>query len=650
MYIQKIKHMANSLDLSKLSADEVLYLRAKSSYYIGNPIIDDIEFDLLEDQLRQIDSFVVDIVGTITIKGNKASIKKGKNKFVAHKTPMGSLAKIQFKPDYVPHNEFVNWLSQLPTGSKKTIEFGPKLDGNAINLIYDNGKLVSVLSRGDGQEGQDYTVSMAQQVPNYIKGFTGEIRGEAVVDMYVFDNTYGSKSNLTKPYANARNFVAGSLTKGDLSVCSDIDFVAFQIVDFNGDTKSQLIKWGFNVLDFVKRYDTDELRSLPVFEKMYAEFKYYRENSKYQLDGIVAKMDESVRDLVGGNNHHPYWALAIKFETPAVYTKIIDIEWSLGKRGQISPVAILEPVDLLGSVVTRASVYNAHWMLKNKCYPGATVSLIKSGDIIPKIVEIVTQSNDNYDLPVTWNTDPVYFDGVQLMLENFESTDAFKALKLHNSIVALGIEGIGPATASKLATAGITLETILSENPQGLRMKLLNSGEFKDGRELEILVENVFALTKVELWNVIYAMGYRNCGTTISKQLANWMVKIPFDFKGLEKQVVEDFINDQNRIDEVKNIVGLLIANNVSVIKPEPPKAGIITYEMTGSPTTHSTKGEFKRDVEASGKCIHTSLNKETMYLITETLAAQTTKMQKASKNGTKIVTYDQFLDIIKNA
>ncbi len=105
-------------------------------------------------------------------------------------------------------------------------------------------------------------------------------------------------------------------------------------------------------------------------------------------------MDEDIRDTIGGNSHHPFWALAIKFITPAVYTKIIDIEWSMGKRGQLAPVAILEAVDLLGSVVTRASVYNADWMLKNKCYPGAEVALIKSGDIIPRIIEVISSPAD----------------------------------------------------------------------------------------------------------------------------------------------------------------------------------------------------------------------------------------------------------------
>ena len=392
MYNKK-KYMANSLDLTKLTTDEVLFLKAKEAYYAGNPIMDDIEYDILEENLRQKDSFVVDIVGAIKIKGSKATFSKGKNKVVAHKSPMASLAKIQFKPGYVPFPEFNAWTQQIPANTEVILEYGPKLDGNAINLVYDNGNLMSVASRGDGQEGQDYTACFGSNVPKFIKGFTGEIRGEAVIDTYLFDTVYGPNSNSVKKYANARNFVAGALNSGDKDKCADIDFVAFHIVDYVGDTKIQLNKWGFNTIDYSEHYEASQV-TLKTFEKIYADFKYYRENCKYQLDGIVCKMEESIREQIGGNSHHPYWALAIKFETPAVYTKIVDIEWTLGKRGQLAPVAILEAVDLLGSVVTRASVYNADWMLKNSCYPGATVSLIKSGDIIPRIIEVISSPVD----------------------------------------------------------------------------------------------------------------------------------------------------------------------------------------------------------------------------------------------------------------
>jgi DNA ligase (NAD+) len=636
---------ATKIDITKLSADEALYIRAKdqNAYYGGNPIMTDEEFDILEDTLRAKDSFVVDIVGAVTIKGKFATTGKATNDTKPHVTPMGSLAKIQFKPGYVPFPEFSKWASKA---QDVLFKFEPKLDGNAINMIYENGSLVSILSRGDGVEGQDYTQTMRNSVPNVIKGFTGEIRGEAVIDQYLFEQKYGMNSDAAKKYKNPRNFVSAAIK--DSALCGDIDIIAFEIVGFIGDTKGQLIRWNFNVHDFsieAKSSEVDHDKLVYVYER----FKYHRANCKYQLDGIVCKMQEDVRDLLGRNDHHPHWAVAIKFETNAIQTKINDIIWTLGKRGQLTPVAILEPVQLLGTTVTKASVYNASWMLENKCYPGATVSLIKSGDIIPKIVEVVTPSSESFALPVEWQGMPTNFDGVMLNLDNFQDTDQYKAIRLNNAVVALGIAEIGPSTCESLVAAGIDLTTLFSETPQGLRMKLLQSGVFKDGRELEKLVENVFAITKVELWQVIYAMGYQNCGRTISKQLAKWMCGKKYDFKGLNKDVVSEFVNGQKQIDEVKTLVGILLNSNVDVVKPEDVAAGILTYEMTGDCTTHGSKGEFKREVESTGKCMHASLNKDTHYLVTNSKASMTTKMQKAEKNGTKIVTYDEFLEIIMN-
>jgi len=622
-----------------LTPDEVLYLKAKDTYYKGNPIMSDVDFDILENRLRDLDSFVIDIVGAGTSK------KKG---IVTHDTIMGSLAKMQFKPGYVPYPEFAGWLTQIPANTEVVVTFEPKLDGNAINIAYDNGKLKQIASRGDGKIGQDYTDKLKSKFPAIIKGFTGEIRGEAVIDQYIFDREY--KKNDTDPlrkYTNARNFVAGALTSG--KYLSDIDIIAFEIVGFTGDTKKQLSAWGFDVHDFDMQFEASQITQTH-FVKIYDNFVNHRANCKYQLDGIVAKMNEDIRAKIGRNDHHPFWAIAIKFETEAVVTKTIDIEWTLGKRGQLTPVAILEPVQLLGSTVKRASLYNASWMVANKCFPGATVSLIKSGDIIPKIVEVITPSILSYSLPTEWNGKPTSFDGVNLVLNDFESTDEYKAIKLSNAIIALGIKEIGPASCEKLIKAGLDLTTILSQNPDGLRMLMLQSGEYKDGRELEKLIENVFAITSVELWQVIYSLQYKNCGRTISKQLANWMVKVSHDFKGLEKEVVENFITSQTRQDEVKELVGILLDNNVTIVKPQAQKAGIITYEMTGDCSTHPTKGDFSRAVEATGKCVHTALTKDTTYLVCASLAGASGKMQKAAKNGTKCVTYEDFLNIILNS
>lgn len=380
------------MNLQDLTVDEKLYIEAKATYYIGEPIMSDPDFDTLENTLRSIDSTIIDIVGIPSFtKTGKIKFKKGKLKTIDHKSPMRSLAKIKFEDDYVPFSEWLNWLPK--NINESTVEFGPKLDGNAINIIYVDGNLQSITSRGDGVTGQDYTESMKHAVPNKIKDFTGEIRGEAVIDLTIFDKYYGENSNNTdKKYKNARNFVAGALTSGEKQKCENIDIVAFHIVDFNEDTQVQLIKWGFDVLDFTVKHPIKNLKTETELVDIYELFFQYRKKCKYQLDGIVAKISEENRNVLGANDHHPHWALAIKFVTEEVKTKIIDIEWTLGKNGQLSPIFVLEPVELLGSTVKRASAYNASWIINKKAFPGATVSLIKSGDIIPKIVEVITEA------------------------------------------------------------------------------------------------------------------------------------------------------------------------------------------------------------------------------------------------------------------
>lgn len=635
----------NNIDLSTLSSNEALYLKAKYMYYKGEPIMSDEDFDILEDLLEQSDSFVTSIVGTISETKKGFKISKGKIKMVLHDSVMGSLDKVKFTKDYVPYDELKSKLLSKYTQNVKMV-CEPKLDGNAGSIKYVDGHLVHIASRGDGTEGQDYT-HLNIDVPKYIKNFTGEIRGEFVIDVELFNQKYGKDSNLDKKFANARNFVAGTLSKGEKDRVEDIDFVAFQIVNYEKDDTSLVLrKYGFQTLDFVKEVNSFDLTESK-FVEIYDEFTNYRQKCKYQLDGFVIKYPEHVRPLIGGNSHHPFWAVAVKFIAEIVSTKVTGIEWTLGKRGQMTPIALLEPVELMGSMVSKASLYNASWLLNNNCYPGAVVSIIKSGDIIPKIVNILVPSSETYELPKTFNDNTLTFNGTELLMNGFEQTAEYKSLMMFHTLSSLGFKGIGPSTAAKIAECNITVSDIFSENAMGLHKLLTKNGIFKDGRELEVLINNLLDVTKVELWEIIYSFGYINCGQTISKQLANYIANIEYDFKGLEKKVVEDFINNQYRQDEVLELVKILQNNNVTVVFPQAIGSDIITFEMTGENPDGRPKGVYKNSIEQTGKARHTSLKKGTHYLITDSLSSNSGKMQKAKKLGIKIVTYSEFEQII---
>lgn len=367
------------------TAEELKYLQAKEAYYEGEPIMSDDEFDALEKVLKEQSSKVVEVIG-YTVQNKKAKI--------AHLTPMLSLEKLQVNDeDNIPLEELEKWVSK---GSGK-IEMTPKFDGNAMSLFYENGVLVHAITRGDGEFGLDKTDKLKHLVPNFIHDKNRvEIRGEVVIPLKVYDEKYYDPNKVS----NARNFVAGLLNRDelDLNVLNDLVFVAYSYVkvDENGNP-NYISKAMLNLEDygFNKRYPIflRYFQNIGDFPKLYKEFKKYRqEASPFLLDGMVLKFSEDQRSKIGSNGHHPNWALAIKFETLMAVTKILSIDWTVGTSGELSPIANLEPVELLGTMVKKASLYNLGTILRKKMYPGATVSIRKSGEIIPQVMSVLVAS------------------------------------------------------------------------------------------------------------------------------------------------------------------------------------------------------------------------------------------------------------------
>ena len=389
------------------------YLRYKYEYYIiGESSISDYEFDVFEqDLIKTNDSLALKVTNLVdfpsleTIKELELDINniapsykvKRDEANYKHSSLMLSTQKIQVNDEkQLPLHDVKLFLDRAQT---PYYEAGPKYDGNGLEILYSDGKLKRILTRGDKIYGKDKTKKLSLLVPSTIsiKGEV-EVRGEVVVNEKYWKENF-SKNDPNNP-DNARNWVAGIISKENYHITelNALVFVAFSMVEVKDETPSY-IDDEINLLKqngFNKKHDPFmmKIHSIDDFKNMYFKYKKYREDCEFMLDGIVLKYPEKLRLKLGHNNKYPKWSVAIKFIPDVVKTKILEIIWSLGKDGHLTPVAILEPVELLGTMVRKASLANLGNIQRRGAYPGAIVSLRKAGEIIPQVIDILIKSPD----------------------------------------------------------------------------------------------------------------------------------------------------------------------------------------------------------------------------------------------------------------
>lgn len=614
-----------------MNAQEQLYIRAKEAYYAGEPIMSDSDFDLLEAELKSSGSEVVNLVGAAT---------SGK---LPHPSTMLSLGKISvYDNENLPMEELRKWLDSC-RGSR-LFEVTTKLDGNAVNLVYRGGQLKHAITRGEGHRGYDVVDKLQHIVPTSISlKETVEIRGEVVIKVSTFSEKYSS-------FKNPRNFVAGILNRdeNDLDIIRDLDFIAFEVrAHSDGDfyfpkTREFLISGGFKYPETQTLFDAND------FKRLYEYFLDFRENiSEYQLDGLVIKAEENSRNEIGYTDHHPKWATAIKFPPKEAITEIVDIQWKTGTSGEIVPTAIMRPIDLDGSTVSRATLFNWGRVRDWKAFPGAQVLIAKAGDIIPQIYHVVKPSDRETSHPThcpSCGTE-ARVDDLHIWCDNRECYSRVIA-QLTSAIRIFKAENVGQSTVEKFYEAGFKKVTQLFDRKIFNRENLIATGLFKDGRQLEIIIEAMHGMKEVSLTQVILACQYDQIGTAAAEKLALHFSGEEADFSGLNRAALSNVINDHSLMDS------LVEAFENSGVKVTRPIKEVIdqskTFEMTGSPKDFGfpVKSEFLKVAAAAG-FKHTKLEKGTRYLITDSIDSDSSKMQKARKLGIAIITYGDFLKSI---
>ena len=532
--------MKNILKKSEL---EEKYLQAKEKYYLGQPIMSDSEFDEIENILRQLNSKVIENVGSKLNSKYRAEIK--------HPTKMLSLDKCHSTTNNrYPNKEFNTFFKDNLKNTSFIVE--PKYDGNAINVVYENGLLKHILTRGDGQIGFDITEfginlnGIPNKIDNSMNGIV-EIRGEAIIKDSIFNDKYKEK------FSNSRNFVAGILNSktSDINVLKDIDFVAYEMYQNSNMVECDMFEFFKNnnfIPCFYKNYH-QEIVSDDFLSSVFDYFENYKNNEcPYQLDGFVIKLSSNEdRMKLGENDHHPKWALAVKFVPESITTKIEKITWNKGKTGSMTPIIFVEPTNLQGSLISKVSGHNIKWLQDKKIRPGITVSLVKSGDIIPQIVDIIDYNGTE---EINWFE---YFKDMKcpdcgktykitensVICEN-DDCPSNKLTKFISSFKVLGIKSIGDSLLTKIFNGGIQ-DIFDIFDLEKLANALTFSKITKNTKNK--VIEQIKNIKELEGSKILQMMQIEHLGKTVSKQISKMIFNEPYKESGLPKDIVQKFTN-----------------------------------------------------------------------------------------------------------
>ena len=622
---------------------ETQYLKAKIAYYEGNPVMSDAAFDVLEKELKDNGSKVVNQVGS-----------KRKDFDFPHPNPMLSLAKIQTESfDGVTNYQedlFNKWFNKIngvvfkSTGKHITFLLSsPKFDGNGINIVYSNGILQSVLTRGDGKFGKDITDRFQKHLPETIDFGIEllEIRCECVIDQSVFDKKYlGSREE--GKYANARNFVAGVLGKDDYSIEKVNDLTLIPVAFIVNGNQRNLEHLPIGV--FNKTY---QLITIPdCYVDLIKDMEKTRESFPFPLDGVVISAPYEYRGLIGENEHDPSWSLAIKFVPDEVVTRVEGIEWNISKTGEYTPVVLLNPVELSGAIVRRASGYNAGYIVNNRIGSDTFVSIARAGDIIPEIQSITVQSEESFELPTQCLHcgSTLEFDGIHLICPNNLCYGKI-AKKLATASTALDLKNVGGKTIEPFAVDFKNMYEVMAwVLRNGSSTEIEQYGIKYGSRSHEIFVNAFRNIKSLTYEQVIISLGYDNVGKKLSAQIAREHCGLIPDYTGLERALVT-MLHEPNVEKHIKTAVSTLESLGIIIDKPkkEMETKDTIYVCMTGSPKIFGfpTKSEFIAkfpnlvDVEIT--------DKRCQYLITDSYTSTSSKMRNAEKKGITVKTYGDF-------
>lgn len=647
--------------------------RASAAYYnTGQSIMSDYEFDQKIEELRQWEE-ETGIVLANSPTQNVGAITLNNIKEVTHKTPMLSLEKCHSVEEIVKFANNHNLVASV------------KLDGLTVRLTYEDGDLVLAESRGNGTVGSDVTEHVRQftNVPLHInKEGTYIIDGEALIKLDDF-----SEINTNGEYKNSRNLAAGTLSSLDTSVVKDrkLSWYAWEVVE--GDSDNSFYKRLLNAqnlgFDIVPCYNItiNEFNQLQIHID---NFINIAKKENLPQDGVVFKFDNAAYGKsLGNTSHHFRNGIAYKIFNDSVETTLRDIEWSCGKTGILTPVAIFDTVDIEGSEVSRASLHNVSVMneILGRSWKGQKIGVYKANMIIPAIrwaEQFDLSKFDDLVLDVSYinipDKCPICGQPTKIVKDNNSevlvcTNDNCKG-KLLGKLAhaanknALNIDGLSESTIEKFINLGWlnSIKDIYYLSAYENEMKTMDGFGKKS---VEKLLNSIEKSRNTNLQRFLYSLSIPLLGKSASEDIAN-VCNQSFDvFVGALMSSGKDAFTYINGIGDTlgKSIIGYWNKNGSKIIELskefyfETPNVVLDeipktlqgkTFVVTGSVNHYKNRDELKADIVTHGGTVAGSVSSKTSYLINNDINSTSSKNQKAKSLNVPIITEEEFLQMIK--
>lgn len=654
---------------------EELHLHNYNYYVLNAPVISDIEFDQRMRELQELEAKHPELFDE-----NSPSMRVGSdiNKNftqVEHKYPMLSLGNTYSEAEVTDFYERVS--KALNEDFEICCEM--KFDGTSISLTYENGKLVRAVTRGDGVKGDDVTdnVKTIRSIPLVLHGNDYpqqfEIRGEILMPWDVFEKLNREREAREEPlFANPRNAASGTLKSQNSAVVASrqLDAYLYYLLgenlpcDGHYENLQKAAQWGFKISDITRKVHT--------LDEVFEFIKYWdveRKNLPVATDGIVLKVN-SLRQQrnLGYTAKSPRWAIAYKFQAEQALTRLIKVTYQVGRTGAITPVANLEPVQLSGTVVRRASLHNADIIASLDLHVGDMVYVEKGGEIIPKITGVDTALRKADSEKVTFITHCPecgsklvrYEDEAVHYCTNETACPPQIKGKIEHFISrkAMNIEGLGPETVDLFYQEGLIHNVADLYQLQAADIyQLERMGE----KSAENIIQGIAHSKEVSFERVLFALGIRFVGETVAKKIAKAFRSIDM----LMSATLDDLIHVDEIGEKIAQSILIYFANeeNRALIE-HLREAGLkleadetdysgYTDKLQGQSIvisgvfTHHSRDEYKEMIDKHGGKSVGSISKKTSFILAgENMGPS--KLEKAQKLGIRVLNEEEFLSMIK--